>query len=104
MARALADRAGAAAGLGLKALCGGPFPDDGLLDDEVRDVQIVVILCIGDGAGERFANEPGGLFGDKAEQVQGIRGWKSLNFPRNLARLKGGDPRKTVCRSNLHCS
>ena len=103
MAGAFANRAGASSSLWLKALRGGSFPNDGLLDDEVGDVQVVVILGIGDGAGKRLADEAGGLLGHKAEQIQGVRGRKSLNFPRDLTRFEGGDPGKTVCRSNLHC-
>ena len=103
MAGAFADRAGASSGLWLKALRGGTFPNYGLLDDEIGDVQVVVILGVGDGAGERLSDEAGGLLGHKAEQIQGVRSRKSLNFPRDLTRLEGGDPGKTVCRSNLHC-
>jgi hypothetical protein len=94
MAGAFADRAGASSSLWLKALRGGSLPNDGLLDDEVGDVQVVVILGIGDGAGKRLADEACGLLGHKAEQIEGIRGRKSLNLPRDLTRFEGGDPGK----------
>ena len=71
MAGAFADRAGASSGLGLKALRGGTFPNYRLLDDEIGDVQVVVILGVGDGAGKRLADEAGGFFGHKARADPG---------------------------------
>ncbi len=99
---ALADRSCAAAGFRLKALGGRTFPHDGLLDHEIGHIQVVVVLGVRDGAGERLSYEAGCLLRYEAQQIQGVRSRKPLDFPCNLPGLEGRNPGETVCRSNLH--
>ena len=81
---------------------GVDLPNDGLLDHEVGHVQVVVVLGIRDGAGERLSYEAGCFLRGTAQQIQGVRSRKPLDFPCNLPGLKGRNSGETVCRSNLH--
>ncbi len=91
VAGALADGTGGATGAGLEALEGGAVADGGLLDGELVCDQLVVVLRVGNGALERFADKLGGFARGVCEGIEGVRDWHALDGTGDITSLLGRD-------------
>src|ERR1044072_7493101 len=83
------DAAGAAAGARREPLHRDRLADRGLGDDERVDVEIVVVLGIGDRRGEHLPDVPRHRLGREAEDVERIAGLLAADQARDEIELLG---------------
>ncbi len=87
---------------GIIRLIVGPSPTIASFTTKAVDLQIRVVLRVGDRALQRLVDEKGRLLRGEGEKIERCRDRQTLNLTRDFAHLEGRNPRISIYRSNFH--
>src|SRR5262249_46058032 len=78
------------------------FADGRFFHHQTVRLEIRIVLCVGDCALQRFANQKRRFLRSEREQIERRRNRQTLDLTRDFAHLEGRNPRVSICRSNFH--